>query len=264
MSNSAQKSLTAEECAALIDRSSCVTALSGAGISTAAGIPDFRGPGGLYVTKRYDPVKVFDIRWFSRDHGYFYEFAHDFVTMMETVRPTFTHYFLACLEATGVLRGVITQNIDMLHQSAGSSRVIELHGSYGSATCHGCGRNFGDLANAWWVREMGLSPCPPAVLCPVCGGVLKPDVVFFGEAVKGYEDAERMIAESDLLLVLGSSLTVTPASLLPLGADGKTVVVNRGDVNLAPSPSRFFVNEDVDAYFREVAYFLGMDIQVKT
>jgi NAD-dependent deacetylase len=104
-----------------------------------------------------------------------------------------------------------------------------------------------------------MSPCPPVVLCPACKGVLKPDVVFFGEAVKGYDEAEQMIAESDLLLVLGSSLTVTPASLLPLGAGGTTVVVNRGAVNLEPSPSRFFVDDEADAYFREVAAVLWMN-----
>jgi NAD-dependent deacetylase len=251
-------SLKPADCAELISRSRSVTALSGAGISTAAGIPDFRGPRGLYVTRRYDPEKVFDIRWFRRDHGYFYEFAHDFVTMMETVRPTFTHFFLARLEAAGTLSGVITQNIDMLHQSAGSRTVVELHGSYGSATCCGCGRAFDALSNAWWVDEMRSSPCPPVVLCPACKGVLKPDVVFFGEAVKGYDEAEHMIAESDLLLVLGSSLTVTPASLLPLGAGGSTVVVNRGAVTLDPSPLRFFVDDEADAYLREVADFLGM------
>jgi NAD-dependent deacetylase len=251
-------SLTPADCAELIAESRSVTALSGAGISTAAGIPDFRGPRGLYVTRRYDPEKVFDIRWFRRDHGYFYEFAHDFVTMMESVRPTFTHRFLARLEAAGTLSGVITQNIDMLHQSAGSRTVIELHGSYGSATCCGCGRGFHELSNAWWVDEMRASPCPPVVLCSACKGVLKPDVVFFGEAVQRYEEAERMIAESDLLLVLGSSLTITPASLLPLGAGGATVVVNRGAVTLAPSPTRFFVDDEVDAFFQEVADFLGM------
>ncbi len=255
-----KQSLTPAGCAELISSSRRVTAMSGAGISTAAGIPDFRGPGGLYVTRRYDPDKVFNISWFRRDHGFFYEFAHDFVTMMETVRPTFTHHFLARLEASGMLRGVITQNIDMLHQSAGSRNVVEVHGSYGSATCCGCDRAYGALSNAWWVREMRSSPSPPVVQCPVCKGVLKPDVVFFGESVKGYDEAERMIAESDLLLVVGSSLTVTPASYLSLGAAGKTVVINRGDVSLEPSSSRFFVDGETDAYFQEVADCLGMSI----
>lgn len=255
-----KQSLSPKECAGLISNSRCVTAMSGAGISTAAGIPDFRGPRGLYVTRRYDPDKVFNINWFRRDHGFFYEFAYDFVTMMESVRPTFTHFFLAHLEALGILRGVITQNIDMLHQSAGSRNVVEVHGSYGSATCCGCNRAYGELSNAWWVREMGSSPTPPVVLCPACKGVLKPDVVFFGEAVKGYDQAERMIAESDLLLVLGSSLTVTPASLLPLGAGGKIVVVNRGEVSLEPSSSRFFVDGETDAYFRQVAELLAISV----
>lgn len=252
-------SLTAADCAMFISRCSCMTAFSGAGISTAAGIPDFRGPRGLYVTRRYDPEKVFDIRWFRRDHGYFYEFAHDFVTLMQTVRPTFTHYFLAQLEGAGKLRGVVTQNIDMLHQTAGSRHVVELHGSFGSATCSGCRRVFSQLTANWWAEEMRVGTPSTGVLCPVCRGVLKPDIVFFGESVQGFDEAERMICESDLLLVLGSSLTVTPASHLPRGARGLTVVVNRGEVALEPSPRRFFVNEEADVFFREVAALLGMD-----
>jgi len=254
-------SLKPAECGELISRSRSVTALSGAGISTSAGIPDFRGPGGLYVTRRYDPEKVFDIRWFRREPGFFYEFARDFADMMATVKPTFTHRFLARLEAAGKLDGVITQNIDMLHQLAGSRHVVELHGSYGSATCCDCGRGFDALSYDWWDQVMRRSPLAPVALCPACNGVLKPDIVFFGEMVKGYDEAERMIAASDLFLVLGSSLTVTPASLLPHGARGTTVVVNRGPVTLDPSPRRFFINDDADAYFREVAASLGMNVQ---
>lgn len=254
-------SLKAAECGELISRSRSVAVLSGAGISTSAGIPDFRGPQGLYVTRRYDPEKVFDIRWFRRDPGFFYEFARDFTDMMATVRPTFTHWFLARLEAAGKLCGVITQNIDMLHQMAGSRNVVELHGSYGSATCSDCGRGFDALTYAWWDQAMRSSPLAPVALCPACKGVLKPDIVFFGEMVRGFDEAERMIAGSDLFLVLGSSLTVTPASLLPHGARGTTVVVNRGPVTLDPSPRRFFINDDSDAYFREVAASLGMNVQ---
>lgn len=254
-------SLHAADCAELIARSGCTAVLSGAGISTTAGIPDFRGPRGLYVTRRYDPEKVFDIRWFRRDPGFFYEFARDFARMMTTVRPTFSHHFLARLEAAGKVGGVITQNIDMLHQAAGSSNVTELHGSYGSATCCDCGRGFESLDHAWWDEAMQKSPRPPVVLCPACGGVLKPDIVFFGEMVKGYGQAERMIVESDLLLVIGSSLTVTPASLLPREAGGVTVVVNRGPVSLEPSPRRCFIDRETDDYFREVADALGMNLE---
>lgn len=242
----------------MIRRSRSIVALTGAGISTAAGIPDFRGPRGLYVTRRYDPEKVFEIGWFRREPRYFYKFSRDFVATVKDVRPTFTHRFLAELEREGPLTGVITQNIDMLHQLAGSRNVVELHGSYRTATCTTCGRQQRDLTYPWWEKAMAASPTPPVALCSGCNGVLKPDIVFFGELVNGYEEAEQMVAQCDLLLVLGSSLKVAPASLLPHRTETTTVVVNRGEVMLQHAPYRFFVDGDLDACFREVAEYLGM------
>jgi len=251
------RSLAPERCAELIGRSRCVVALTGAGISTAAGIPDFRGPQGLYVTRRYDTEKVFEIRWFRRAPEFFYEFSRDFVATAKDVRPTFTHRFLAELEKEGRLSGVVTQNIDILHQLAGSRTVVELHGSYRSATCTGCGGKQRELTYAWWERAMGTGPTPPVALCPDCRGVLKPDIVFFGELVHGFDEAERMVARCDLLLVLGSSLQVAPASLLPYETTATTVVVNRGEVALPPGPHRFFVDGELDDYFRHVAAHLS-------
>jgi len=247
------------DCAELIRHSSSVVALTGAGISTAAGIPDFRGPQGLYVTRRYDPEKVFDIRWFHREPRHFYEFAWDFINLLTAIRPTFTHFFLAQLAAAGNLDGVVTQNIDMLHQLAGSSKVNELHGSYGSASCCSCRRKYAGLTHSWWHETMRNSPLMPIALCPECKGVLKPEIVFFGEMVKSYDSAERLITDCDLLLVLGSSLTVTPASLLPYAALAITVVVNKGGVTLEPAPHRFFINCEIDDYFKKVASSLGVN-----
>ncbi|TYO99645.1 NAD-dependent deacetylase [Geothermobacter ehrlichii] len=241
------------ECAGLIRGAAAIVALTGAGISTAAGIPDFRGPRGLYVTRRYDPEKVFEIGGFLNEPQDFYEFSRDFVATVRDVRPTFSHRFLADLESAGKLAGIVTQNIDMLHQQAGSRRVVELHGSYGSATCLDCGDRLRDLDYAWWQRAMQESPTPPVAYCRTCNGVLKPDIVFFGEMVNGFERAERMVRECDLLLVLGSSLQVAPASLLPYGCDAMTVVVNRGKVDLAPAGHRFFADADLDGYFVRVA-----------
>lgn len=240
-------------CAALIRHSETVVALTGAGISTAAGIPDFRGPRGLYVTRRYDPEKVFEIHGFLHEPSYFYEFSRDFVEVVKAIRPTFSHRFLAELEGQGRLAAIVTQNIDMLHQQAGSRRVIELHGSYHSAACLACGARFHGLDYAWWEEAMLHGSTPPVARCRTCDGVLKPDIVFFGELVKGYEQAERQVADCDLLLVLGSTLTVAPASFLPYASRGTTVVVNRGAVDLPPGPGRFFVDSDLDDYFREVA-----------
>ncbi len=246
-------SLAPVRCAALLRRCRSAVALTGAGISTAAGIPDFRGPQGLYVTRRYDPEKVFDIGWFRRAPEYFYAFCRDFVATVADLRPTFTHRFLAQLERKGRLAGVITQNIDLLHRQAGSHNLVELHGSYESATCTACGLHQTDLSNRWWQQAMAASPTPPVARCPACDGVLKPDIVFFGEPVSGFDAAEQLVARCDLLLILGSTLQVTPASYLPDETGATTVIINRGAVVLSPAPHRFFVDGDLDAYFREVA-----------
>ncbi|ABK98585.1 SIR2 family NAD-dependent protein deacylase [Pelobacter propionicus] len=240
-------------CAELIRNSKSMVALTGAGISTAAGIPDFRGPKGLYVTRRYDPELVFEIDNFQRAPQYFYEFTSDFATAVRDVAPTFTHRFLAQQEQAGQLEGVITQNIDILHQMAGSRNVLELHGSYRSATCQSCRTRLHELDYPWWIDAMAGSSHPPVVHCPSCDGLLKPDIVFFGEAVNGFGRAEAMVAACDLLLVLGSSLNVTPASLLPYSTSAPTVIVNRGSVMLPPAPNRYFVDEDLDDYFTKVA-----------
>lgn len=247
-------------CADMIRCSRCVVTLSGAGISTAAGIPDFRGPQGLYVTRQYDPEKVFDIDWFQREPRYFYEFTRDFVSAVKNVRPTFTHRFLAALEKAGGMAGLITQNIDMLHQLAGSRKVIDLHGSYRSAQCLFCGKSYKALSYTWWEQAMSRSAVSPVAYCSACNSVLKPDIVFFGEPVHAFEAAERLVAQCDLLLVLGSSLKVTPASLLPYHTRATTVIVNQGTVMLPPAPHRFFVDGNLDAYFEKVAKHLALEV----
>jgi NAD-dependent deacetylase len=254
---SERRTLEPARCAELIRQAGFTVALTGAGLSTAAGIPDFRGPRGLYVTRRYDPEKVFEIGWFRREPRYFYEFSKDFISVVKDIRPTFTHRFLAGLERQGRLSGIVTQNIDLLHQLAGSRKIIELHGSYRSAACSSCGRRFENLTSAWWEEAMASSPTPPVVRCPACRGVLKPDIVFFGEMVNGFAEAERMVTRCDLLLVLGSSLQVSPASFLPHQTRATTLVVNQGEVMLPPAPNRYFADGDLDGYFREVAECLG-------
>jgi NAD-dependent deacetylase len=255
---SERQTLEPDRCAELIRQSGFTVALTGAGLSTAAGIPDFRGPRGLYVTRRYAPEKVFEIGWFRREPRYFYEFSRDFISVVKDIRPTFTHRFLAELERQGRLTGIVTQNIDLLHHLAGSRKVIELHGSYRSAACSSCGRRFENLTSSWWEEAIASSPTPPVVRCPACRGVLKPDIVFFGEMVNGFSEAERMVARCDLLLVLGSSLQVSPASFLPHQTRATTLVVNQGEVMLPPAPNRYFVDGALDEYFRQVAEYPGM------
>jgi NAD-dependent deacetylase len=245
-----RQTLEAEACAEKIRRAKRVVALTGAGISTAAGIPDFRGPQGIYVTRQYDPEATFEIGAFHRDPVPFYEFTRDFLAVIHSIQPTSTHRFLADLEAEGKLTAVVTQNVDSLHQKAGSQNVISVHGDYWTSHCTACNKDF-TLSR---MEEMVLEEAVPRCSC---GGVIKPDVVFFGEAVRDLDLATAAVVASDLLLVLGSSLVIYPAAFLPEQAGGEAVVVNRGDVGLAPATGRYFVDADLDEYFAEVARFLG-------
>jgi NAD-dependent deacetylase len=240
----------------MIQRARHIAALTGAGISTAAGIPDFRGPRGLYVTRQYDPEKTFDINYFDRDPSYFFAFARDFVQLVERVQPTFTHRFLAVLEERGKLDAVITQNIDGLHQKAGSKRVIEVHGSVRNGHCRTCGR-------AYAYEELKAKVLSEDIVyCDSCGGIVKPDIVFFGEAVQGMGEASNVAGRADLFFVIGSSLTVHPAASLPEYAGGQVVVVNQGPVESA-SPEWLWVNEAADGFFARVASALGLSTVVE-
>ena len=237
----------------MIQRARHIAALTGAGISTAAGIPDFRGPRGLYVTRQYDPEKTFDIDYFDRDPSYFFAFARDFVQLVEQVQPTFTHRFLAMLEERGKLDVVITQNIDGLHQKAGSKRVIEVHGSVRNGHCRTCNR-------AYAYEELKAKVLSEdIVLCNACSGIVKPDIVFFGEAVQGMAEASRVAGQADLFFVIGSSLTVHPAASLPEYAGDQVVVVNQGPVESA-SPEWLRIDEPADPFFARIAAKLGLSI----
>jgi len=201
-------------------------AFTGAGISVPSGIPDFRGPQGLW---RRVPPSLFEISTFLSSPGETWRVFADLYVQMRGVRPNPAHYALARLEEAGVIRAVVTQNIDRLHQAAGSRRVVELHGSLGEAVCTVCGYRV-PLEEA--VRE-ALEGRVPA--CPRCGGVLKPDVVFFGEPLprRALEEAFRLARESDYVLVAGSSLYVSPANMVPAIAKehgARVVIVNLGEV----------------------------------
>jgi NAD-dependent deacetylase len=245
-------SVTMDALVELIEKSRKIVALTGAGLSTAAGIPDFRGPQGLYVTRRYDPEKTFEIEWFRREPEYFYNFAADFADLLSRISPTYAHAFLARLEMSGKLSAVVTQNIDMLHQIAGSRNVIELHGSIASATCLKCGRNYTPLNVSWWQRAIKESPFAPVVLCAECQGLLKPDIVFYGEMVPRFGEAQAAIADCDLLLVLGTSLTVYPAAVLPDLTDAPVIVVSQGEVSLSRAKHHHIIRADLDEFCRNL------------
>jgi len=246
------------ELASLIKRASHIVALTGAGLSTAAGIPDFRGPDGLYATGRYDPELTFDILGFRSDPRHFYRFAGDFAELLAGIQPTFAHSFLAGLEAAGKLSAVVTQNIDMLHQAAGSRKVIDLHGSFVSATCTVCGEQLTGLDVSWWQTAIAQDADTGVARCRSCRGVLKPDIVFYGELVDRYAAAEAAVRGCDLLLVLGTSLTVFPAAGLPDVTGAPVIAVAQGEVELAPAPHHHVVNADLDTFCRVMADCLGI------
>lgn len=202
---------------------------TGAGVSTLCGIPDFRGPEGLY--KRLDADRIFALDGFLADPSYYYTHAREFIYTMGDVAPGPVHRVCAALESQGIVRGVVTQNIDMLHQRAGSRHVVELHGSPARHVCLACGteRGFDEVAPLVRAGEMPR--------CPGCDAVLKPAITFFGEMLPegALETAGAWAAEADLLLVLGSSLVVQPAASVPLltaRAGGRLAVVNRGPTPL--------------------------------
>ena len=129
----------ARRCAEMIASSRSTAVVSGAGLSTAAGIPDFRGPQGIYRRADVEADKLFDINYFERDPSYYYRFHRECERMLARIEPTFTHKFLARLEAEGRLSGIVTQNFDGLHEAAGSKTIYQIHGTIRHAHCTKCG-----------------------------------------------------------------------------------------------------------------------------
>jgi NAD-dependent deacetylase len=199
--------------------------LTGAGISTESGIPDFRSPTGIWT--RYDPQEYATIEAFRSDPVKVWEFYALRFRALTQAEPNAGHLALTELERTGHVRAVVTQNIDMLHERAGSRDVVEVHGSIRTSSCARCGARYG-------VDEvLGLLERGPAPDCTKCGEVLKPDVVFFGEPLPeaAIDRAYELARSTRLLLVVGSGLEVWPVSQLPeeTRAGGGTVaIVNKG------------------------------------
>ncbi|HLQ22212.1 MAG TPA: NAD-dependent deacylase, partial [Gemmatimonadales bacterium] len=211
----------------------CVV-LTGAGISTESGIPDFRSPGGIWA--KYDPMEYATIAAFRRDPVKVWEFYALRFERLTTAEPNEGHRALAELERRGLVAAVVTQNIDGLHERAGSREVVEVHGSISSASCVECGERVPLEEVVAALRE---APAPP---CPECGAVLKPDVVMFGELLPAaaIDRAIDLAHGAGLLLVVGSSLEVEPVAGLPgetVSAGGALAIVNRGPTPLDPLAS---------------------------
>jgi len=219
--------VTERELLEKIKASQYVVALTGAGVSTESGIPDFRGPNGLY--SKY-PENVFDIDYFYADPEGFYRFWREALFPMNEAKPNVVHTLLAELEAQRLLKAVVTQNIDGLHQKAGSKNVIELHGNIFEYCCAKCGRT------QRFETVKKLLESNPVPRCN-CGGLIRPNIVFFGESLPMHALSEATLhaQECDLMIVLGSSLVVYPAAQLPIIAKehgAALFIVNRGRTGL--------------------------------
>lgn len=206
-------------------------AFTGAGISTPSGIPDFRSAqSGLW--ENVDPLLVASIHGFRQNPRAFYDWVYPLVSTIMNAHPNPAHQALACFEQMGLLKAVITQNIDRLHQCAGSRCVYELHGHLGEATCVQC---FHVVAGEPIINKFLADRAIPR--CPDCGGVLKPNVILYGEQLpyKIVQAAQDASNQTDLMIVVGSSLEVAPASDLPLRAlrgGAKLVIINLSPTHL--------------------------------
>lgn len=209
----------------IVDESDNIVFFGGAGVSTESGIPDFRSVDGLYNQKyKYPPETIISHSFYRRNPEEFYRFYKDKMLFPEA-KPNKAHMKLAELEAAGKLKAVITQNIDGLHQMAGSRRVIELHGSVHRNYCERC-HKFYDLR--YVIDAPGVPECS-------CGGTIKPDVVLYEEGLNNQdiEDAIHYISEADTLIIGGTSLVVYPAAGLIRYFRGRHLVV----INMSPTQS---------------------------
>jgi NAD-dependent deacetylase len=209
----------------LLGASRCTVAFTGAGVSTASGVPDFRSPGGIW--SRYQPVTIQEFVASEEARRRYWRYKKETYGDFAAARPNPAHHALARLEREGRLASVVTQNIDGLHQEAGSRAVLELHGTNRRVSCLACGGSY----PAALIQDRLVAGCEvPA--CDACGGILKAATVSFGQALPAEVLAEawRLATACDLLLVLGSSLVVQPAAALPAAAaeaGALVVIVNR-------------------------------------
>ena len=221
-----------ENAAKALKESQCAIAFTGAGISVESGIPPFRGPGGVW--NKYDPGK-FEKGYFKRHPEEVWPLLKEvFFGPLKQVRPNPAHFALVDLESAGKLTGIITQNIDGLHQMAGSQTVHEYHGSTRRMQCMSC-RTFFDTAS------ISLDILPPP--CPSCGGLLKPDFVFFGEGIPSdvHHASTTLAKQADVCLIVGTGGEVQPAGRIPriVKNNGGTVI----EINLYDSDYSYTVSD---------------------
>jgi NAD-dependent deacetylase len=239
-----------EQLQKIIDNSNNIVFFGGAGVSTASGIPDFRGTGGLYnseSTYAYDPEFMLSHTFYKRHTFEFFEFYKDKVCALE-YEPNATHYKLAELEKSGKLKAIITQNIDGLHQIAGSKNVIELHGTIYKNHCIKCGKEF----TADYVKDaLGIPICNT---CMTTDAIVRPDITLYEEELpEGVMDkAISYVSKADTLIVAGTSLSVYPAAGLVEYFMGKNLVVINKDKTGQDKNADLVINDDMTKIFSEI------------
>ena len=233
-----------------IKQARSVVAFTGAGISVESGIAPFTGAGGLW--NQYDPQFI-EISFFLQNPvRSWQEMKKIFFTDMHDAQPNKAHQVLAALEKKGLLKGVITQNIDGLHQRAGSKNVQEFHGTIHTLSCVQCSRKYR-------LEDVNLEVVPPTCFC---GGVLKPDFVFYGEGIppRAYEASVQLAQEADVMLVVGTAGQVMPACSLPYSAQAHGCRI----VEVNPRPSAY-TGQITDAYFPQKAteFFAALEQEMQ-
>jgi NAD-dependent deacetylase len=218
-----------------------IIALTGAGISTPSGIPDFRSPG-TGVWENVDPFEVASIYAFKRRPEAFYSWILPMARLINKAESNEAHFALARMEEDGRLKGVITQNIDMLHAKAGSKIVFELHGHMREMTCLRC---YSEYSSEPYLEDFLASGALP--YCVRCGGILKPNLILYGEQLPMdvFSQASQLVDSCDVMLVIGSSLTISPACDLPLQArrSGASIII----VNFEPTSVDYLADTVIHA-----------------
>lgn len=231
----------------LVNSAKRLVFFGGAGVSTASGIPDYRSMNGLY-TQRYgglSPEEMLSHSFLMLKPEEFFTFYRDTMLHPEA-KPNIIHRWLRTLENSGKLLGIVTQNIDGLHRDSGSIRLFELHGSVRENECMDCGASY---PMSWMVKSTGIPRCPD------CGGVVRPCVCLYGEALNPHvlRGARRVTASADVLLVAGTSLAVEPAASLIDDFQGKAIAVINREPTPADSRASLIIRGDAAAIIGELA-----------
>ncbi|MCU0845335.1 MAG: NAD-dependent deacylase [Spirochaetes bacterium] len=234
------------QAAEIIGGAKTIISLTGAGISVESGIPDFRSACGLW--EKYDPMEYAHIDAFRRNPEKIWKMVFELIELTSSASPNPAHRALAELEKMNILRSVITQNIDNLHQAAGSRNVIEFHGNASRLDCLNCGQSYG-------AGEFELTKKVPR--CRGCSAVLKPSVIFFGEAipVQALAESERLSNLADAILVIGTSAVVYPASSIPFivkSNGGRVIEMNLETTGLTHSITDVFIQGPVGTTLPEL------------